>query len=716
MAIKPARKSSASTASVDPITTLLSVARNLWWTWNPDAIALFDDANHDAFIKSDRNAIVALKKITPARRKQLAKDADFVKRTKAVATDLRRYLRAKTWYTQQHGRAKGNIAYFCMEYGMHESLPLYAGGLGVLAGDHLKSASDLGLPLVAVGIYWKRGYTRQHINRAGQQTDEFRTLSPDNTPFELLTQKSGKPLRLQVKTDRGVITAGAWRCDVGRIPLYLLDTDIPENAPRDRKLTHVLYSGDRDTRIRQEILLGVGGWQLLEALKIKVACCHLNEGHAAFCSLERIAEQMKSAGQTFMQATKTVADTTVFTTHTPVPAGNETFTTKLVDAYFKSMPKRLNMTAGELHDLARVKPGDEAEQFGMTPLALRTSKFANGVARLHGQTARKMWKPMFPKKKLASVPIGHVTNGIHLRTWMHPRMADLYASIFGDDWEDKQDVASTYKPIHRLEDAALWRLHQELKLDLVEFCRTHLGNQLRRSGAPGMKAADAAKILDPNALTIGFARRFATYKRAALIFSDPKRLAKILNNRAMPVQLIFAGKAHPADGEGKAVLKSVVEFSRMPRFRNRVVFLEDYEMNVARHMVAGVDVWLNNPQRPKEASGTSGMKPALHGGLNFSILDGWWPEGFNKKNGWAIGKAVDNNGTKQADTRDVTALYNTLEKEIVPLYYDRNTEGLPTKWIARMKNAIATITPQFNANRQVKEYLKHYYLPAMRKS
>lgn len=716
MARTTSRQTSIAKASIDPVTTLQSVARNLWWTWNPKAVELFDQANHDDFVASDRNPITALNRISARRRRELSADAEFVKRTVAVAAELRRYLRAKTWFQEKYKRTRGKIAYFCMEYALHESAPLYAGGLGVLAGDHLKSASDLGLPLVAIGIYWKKGYTRQHIDAAGQQADEFRSLTPKDTPFELVTQKSGNPLRLRIPAGGGVINAGVWRCDVGRVPLYLLDTDIADNTQRDRRLTHVLYSGDRDTRIRQEILLGVGGWKLLEALKINIHCCHLNEGHAAFCSLERIAQRRKSKGESFKQALKRVADTTVFTTHTPVPAGNEQFDVDLVDQYLKSLPRRMGITKDEMLDLARVRPGDATEAFGMTPLALRTSRFANGVAALHGKTARRMWKPMYPKKKLSAVPIGHVTNGVHLDTWLHPRMSDLYAKVFGENWRERQDRAATYKPISKLADDELWRLHQQLKLELIHFCRARLKDQMRRSRVAGMTLADADRILDPKALTIGFARRFAPYKRAALIFSDLKRLAKILNNRSMPVQIIFAGKAHPADTDGKALVQKVVEYSRMPRFRKRIVFLEDYEMNVARHMVAGVDVWLNNPQRPKEASGTSGMKPALHGGLNFSILDGWWPEGYNRRNGWAIGKAVNHDGTKRADKRDVAALYRTLEKEIAPLYYHRSANGLPVQWINRMKNAIATIAPQFNANRQVKEYLTKYYMPAMRRA
>ena len=711
------RRRAAAPPPTDPVALLNDVARNLWWSWNPQARELFEYASAPAFNAADQNPIVALRKLSAARKGALAADADFVRRVQDVHADLRRYLRAKAWYASRHSRkVKGVTAYFCMEYAVHESLPLYAGGLGVLAGDHLKSASDLGLPFVAVGIYWRKGYTRQHIDRAGRQTDAFRTLPPANTPLTEVTTTAGRPLRLKIPLGADTVTARAWRLDVGRVHLYLLDTDLPENRPKDRRLTHVLYSGDRDTRIRQEILLGIGGWRLLSALKINVAACHLNEGHAAFLSLERIAERMKITGESFRQARRYVTNTSVFTTHTPVPAGNEEFDPALVDRYFKGYLRRLKITGEQFHDLARVEPGNAAENFGMTPLALRTARYANGVAALHGRIARRMWRGLYPGRKLAEVPIGHVTNGIHLQTWLHPRMAELYDEILGSDWENHQDRAALWAACRHIPDEALWNLHRQFKVELIAFCRERLQAQLRRGRVPGMTLAAVDKMLNPQALTIGFARRFAPYKRATLVFTDPQRLTRILNHRTRPVQIVFAGKAHPADTDGKAIIAELIKFARQPRFRSRIVFLEDYEMEVARRMVAGVDVWLNNPRRPQEASGTSGMKPALHGGLNLSILDGWWPEGYNRKNGWAIGKGTDHDGSQAADRREARELYRLLEKEIVPLYFERSAEGLPTEWIARMKNAIATVPPVFNTHRQVKEYLTNYYLPAMRKA
>ncbi|MCL2329708.1 MAG: alpha-glucan family phosphorylase, partial [Phycisphaerae bacterium] len=536
------------------------------------------------------------------------------------------------------------------------------------------------------------GYNRQSIDKQGRQQDRFPLSPAADAPVEEVLDSRGQPIRIEFPLGDRTVKAGAYRLEVGRIPLYLLNTDLPENSSRDRKLVDVLYSGDRDMRIRQEILLGIGGWRLLRALKIKPAVYHLNEGHAAFLTLERLVERINQ-GKSFKQAMRSVANTSVFTTHTPVPAGNEEFDPALVDQYLSDYAELLGLSHTEFHDLARIKAGNSREPFGMTPLALRTSRYCNGVAKLHGEVARDMWKALYPGKPGKRVPIGHVTNGIHLKTWAHPEWSILLDEILGDDWESRQDSPATWKKIQQLPDDILWDFHNSLKAELIELC---------------------GDSFDPDALTIGFARRFATYKRAQLIFTQPARLAKIVNNPKRPVQIIFAGKAHPADTQGKAIIEQVVRYSREAQFRGKIYFVEDYEMGIGRQLTAGVDVWLNNPQRPREASGTSGMKPALHGGLNLSILDGWWPEAYNGKNGWAIGKGENYDGSAAADRRDAALLYEMLEKQVVPLYYDRDADGLPRGWIARMKNAIATIPPQFNMHRQVKEYLAKYYLPAMK--
>ncbi|MBI4581876.1 MAG: alpha-glucan family phosphorylase [Planctomycetes bacterium] len=689
-------------------TRLDAIARNLWWSWNPDAAALFRYADPKLFHASTGNPIVVLRGLRAGRREQLEADLAFTTAVARVRGRLRDYLNEETWYDRTCRRARpGRIAYFCMEYALHESLPWYAGGLGVLAGDHLKSASDLGLPLVAIGIFWHKGYTRQRIDEDGNQHDRFPHLPVSDTPLRELRNRNRRPVTVQIQMGDDRVLAGAYRLEVGRIPLFLLDTDRPENLPRHRALVDVLYSGDRDMRIRQEMLLGIGGWQLLQTLRIPVAVYHLNEGHAAFASLERIREERNRGRTPFADALQAVRRTTVFTTHTPVPAGNEEFDPHLVSRYLWRYGRLIRIAHEDLEDLGRVKPGNKREPFGMTPLALRTAKYCNGVAALHGEVARRMWQRVYPREPVEKVPIGHVTNGIHLRTWLHPRMGTLLNEFLGEGWEDRQDDPARWAGIAEVPDGVLWKLHVALKHELVEACWRHPPHTARDPATP-------AAALDPDALTIGFARRFAPYKRAALIFTDPRRLARILNDRRRPVQIIFAGKAHPADADGKAIIRRIVRFSREPRFRGRVVFLEDYDMGIARHLVAGVDVWLNNPQRPREASGTSGMKPALHGGLNLSILDGWWPEACNGKNGWAIGRGKDHNDTPATDRRDADDLYRILERQVVPLYYDRDEDGLPHRWIARMKNAIATIPAFFNTHRQVKEYLTHYYVPAMR--
>jgi starch phosphorylase len=688
------------------------LAYNLIWSWDTDAQDLFRRMDPDLWRSTDHNPVLILGSIQQDRLDALSRDAGFLAHYDRVRSRLAEYIADRTrWYQRSHPQHTDPvIAYFSAEYGLSECLTIYSGGMGVLSGDHLKSASDLGMPLVGVGLLYQQGYLRQRLNNDGWQQELLRDNDFYNLPITLERRPDGQPVTIQVEYPGRLVTAQVWRVQVGRIRLFLLDTNVPANDRIDQDITDQLYGGDRDMRIRQEILLGIGGWRLLHALGIPVAAYHLNEGHAAFLSLERIAEHIKG-GATFRKAVGHVSDTSVFTTHTPVPAGNEEFDPALVDAYLGHYLTRMGVTREIFHDLARVIPGNTGEPFGMTPLALRTSRHCNGVAALHGAVAREMWQPLYPGRKLEAVPIGHVTNGIHLRTWLHPQMGALLDDFLGEGWEERQDDRALWKKIDRIPDAALWELHMALKRELVEACRSMVPAATGR--ASGRAAAKAVR-LDAEALTIGFARRFATYKRAHLVFSDPDRLARLLCSSRRPVQIIFAGKAHPADTGGKEIIRKIVRFSRSPKFRGRVVFLEDYEMAVARSLVAGVDVWLNNPQRPREASGTSGMKPAVHGGLNLSILDGWWPEGFNGRNGWAIGKGEDWNGPR-ADQRDAAQLYRALEREVIPLYYDRGDDGLPHRWIACMKNAIATIPVFFNTHRQVKEYLARYYVPAMKK-
>jgi glycogen phosphorylase len=697
--------------------TLLELARNLRWAWDSECQALFETVDPAAWHRTEHNPVRLLHGLSPTRQDVLIADHRFMAAMRRCGWALRQYLGDKTWWQRKYGtRLQGQIAYFSMEYGLCESLPIYAGGLGVLAGDHLKSASDLGLPLVGVGVFWKQGYTRQWLDKGGRQVDRFCTLRPEDTPLHEITEAAGQPLRLALQVGTARVVVRGWQLDVGRIPLVLLDTDLPENSPKTRRMTQRLYSGDRDTRIRQEILLGIGGWRFLRAMGLPVAVCHLNEGHAAFVALERVAEQMETAGASFLKAQRGVAATNVFTTHTPVPAGNETFAVDLLRRYVGHYAARMKLAPAAFLDLGRVEAGNDGEAFGMTPLACRMSDRRNGVSALHGAVARQMWHDLWPAQKLAAVPIGSVTNGIHLRTWLHPRMATLLDRYLPSAWEVRQDEPRIWRAAEGIPDAELWELHQELKVELIEFVRDKLRQRLRRNRATARELARVDDVLSPDALTIGFARRFAGYKRAALAFTEMTRFARILNDAKRPVQIIFAGKAHPADGDGKALVHKVAKLADSPRFRRRVVFLEDYEMDIARHLVAGVDVWLNNPRKPQEASGTSGMKPTLHGGLNLSILDGWWPEGFDGKNGWAIGKGQDHDGSRAHDKRDAAELYHILERQVVPLYYARSKGGLPTQWLARMKHSLATIPPVFNSHRQVKEYLSKYYLPALRKA
>lgn len=698
-----------------PLAPLYELAYNLWWSWDAAARSLFESIDPRLWAATGHNPVALLRWLPKARQRQLAADGLFLTQLRRTHRRMRAYLRSRSWFRQQHGRkARGCVAYFSMEYGLHESLPVFAGGLGVLAGDHFKSASDLGLPLVGVGIFWRQGYTRQLIEADGRQTDDFDHLAPDNLPLSEVTGPAGSPLRIKIPVAADTLVARAWGLHVGRTLIYLLDTNLPENAPKHRRLTDRLYSGDRDMRIRQEIVLGIGGWRLLRALALPVVACHLNEGHAAFCSLERVADIIRDTGCDFADAARRVAATTIFTAHTPIPAGNETFDPRLVARYLDQDCRRLRITHDELLALGRVDPKDTHEGFGMTPLALRLANRANGVSELHGQVSRKMWRGLWPRRRPDRVPISSITNGIHLRTWLHPKMADLLDEFLPAGWEEHQDRSAVWAAVRKIPDARLWKLHLELKAELLDFVRDKLGAQFQRYGASDRKMAATGANLDYDVLTIGFARRFAAYKRATLIFRDLRRLGRVVNHSRRPVQIIFAGKAHPADEDGKALVAEVVKQARSSHFKGRIVFLEDYDMDIARHLVAGVDVWLNNPCKPQEASGTSGMKPALHGGLNLSILDGWWPEACDDGvNGWAIGRGKDHDGSPAVDQRDARALYRRLERDVIPLYYDRGPGNRPTGWIRCMKNALATIPPAFNSHRMVKDYLRRCYLPIL---
>ncbi|MBV8228413.1 MAG: alpha-glucan family phosphorylase, partial [Planctomycetaceae bacterium] len=604
------------------------------------------------------------------------------------------------------------VAYFSAEFGLHESLPIYSGGLGVLAGDHLKSASDLGVPLIGIGLLYDQGYFRQSLDANGWQQENYLNANPDLLPIEKVLGPDEKPLRVTVDTNIGTLHARVWRVEVGRTTLLLLDSNVPENSDWDRSLTARLYGGDARVRIRQELLLGVGGVRALHALGIHPSVLHLNEGHSAFAVLEMIRTQMEADGIPFGEAVRDVAIMTVFTTHTPVAAGHDRFPASLVEEHLGKLREALHLSYDDFMGLGRINPHDTNELFCMTVLALKLSRHANGVAALHGQVSRRMWHPLYPNRPEEEVPIGHITNGVHLLTWVAPQMHLLFDRHLGVDWPKRMRFPETWQGIERMEDAELWETQQVLKARLIDFVRNRLAAQAQRRGEGEAAVQKARQALDLNALTIGFARRFATYKRAWLVIQDAERLAEMVLSADRPIQIVFAGKAHPEDRMGKEVIQNIVRLTRQERYEQRIVFVEDYDMNVARQLVQGVDVWLNNPRRPQEASGTSGEKAMLNGALNFSVLDGWWAEAYDGTNGFAIGSGQSHAITSVQDERDHKALLETLTSQVIPLFYTRDASGLPRGWIARQKSALRTLAWRFNADRMVMDYAMNSYLPA----
>jgi starch phosphorylase len=696
----------ASTAG-DLLHRIRKLAGNLWWSWNHDAVALFAGVDPQLFAATNQNPIRMLNLLTPQRINSIRDNPDFTARLVAVEKQLARYLSAPTWYDRFAGRRrkKLKVAYFCAEFAVHESLPQYSGGLGVLAGDHVKSASDLGIPFVGVGLLYRCGYYMQEFAPDGST----RVIYPELDFSELPIADTGAVVEVPIGKRR--VAARVWQQTVGRVKLFLLDTDIPQNKPKDRLLTHHLYGGDREYRIMQEILLGVGGLMALDAVGQTPTVVHMNEGHAAFAALERVA-RLTRRGIARGLAIRRVSDSSVFTTHTPVPAGNDRFDPKLALKFIGHYAEDLALSSHELLALGREDWADKKEEFCMTVLALRLSRHCNGVSALHGQVSRQMWKKVYGVEKSELVPIRHVTNGIHVQTWLAPEMGAIYDKFLKPDWLKPTDHSDFFRRANQIPDEELWAVHASLKRKLVRFARQRLVQQaLRQSGSP-QAIREAEDALREDALTIGFARRFATYKRAPLIFKDVRRLEKIIGDPKRPVQILFAGKAHPKDQDGRNFAQEIHRFAQRAGFKGRVVLIEDYDMNVARYLVGGCDVWLNNPLRPQEASGTSGMKPPLHGGLNCSILDGWWPECFDGKNGWAIGDGSQLDDLGKQDRLDAQRIYELLEKKIVPLYYQRDSAGLPRKWIAMMKHSLATVGATFNTQRMVGEYLRRFYLPA----
>jgi starch phosphorylase len=628
---------------------------------------------------------------------------------------LKEYMSSKqTWGAVNAGVLGSKpVAYFSAEFGIHESVPIYSGGLGVLSGDHIKSASGLGVPLVAVGLFYDQGYFKQHLDTEGLQQEEYLDTKVEALPMEPALNKQGEPITVSIDTRNGRLLAKVWLMHVGRVQLYLLDCDVKGNSPQDRELTSRLYGGDQRTRVRQELVLGVGGVKALRELGIMPGVYHLNEGHSAFGPLEVIRERMHDGGLSFDDALREVAQHTVFTTHTPVPAGHDRFDGGMIEEHLGPLRDKLGISYDQLMGLGRVEPQNEHESFCMTVLGLKLSRRANAVSSLHGHISRRMWAHLWPWRVEEEIPIGHITNGVHIPSWLAYQMQQLYDRNFGADWQQQRmGDPAVWRRIYNVDPGELWETHNALKSLLLEFVRRRCSRQCRRRGESEDAVEAARHVLDPGALTIGFARRFATYKRADLFLREQDRMAALVNNSDQPVQFIIAGKAHPADQPGKDLIRRIANLRHNPRFAGRIVFIEDYDINVGRHLIQGVDVWLNNPRRPLEASGTSGQKVVLNGGLNCSVLDGWWAEAYNGANGFAIGKGTQHVSDEVTDQRDADALYHVLENEVIPLFYDRDVDGLPHGWIERMMNSIYSLACRFSAHRMVMDYVQHTYLQA----
>jgi starch phosphorylase len=697
----------------DELAALQRIAYNFWWCWEPDAINLFRRLDPELWQSTRHNPVEMLGILQQTTLETLKSDEGFMAHLAMVDEKLNDYLQEKTWFQKNcNGGSQLMVAYFSMEYGLHESLPIYSGGLGILAGDHLKSASDLGLPLVGVGILYRQGYFRQYLNNEGWQQEYYPENDFYNLPLILERNEQGEPLSIELDFGPRRFKVHIWRVQVGRVSLYLLDTNVEENSPEDRLITAQLYFGDKEMRMIQEILLGIGGIRALRALGILPNVCHMNEGHAAFLALERIRLLMEKRTISFNEARELVCAGNIFTTHTPVEAGIDHFPAELLERYFGRYYRSLGLSRDEFLGLGRQNPGDHYESFCMAVLALKLAGHANGVSQLHGAVSRRMWQHVWPELPEEQVPLTSITNGVHTRTWMSYPMASLLVRYLGPRWLDDPTDHTIWRRIAKIPDAELWRTRQSCREKLVDFARHRLKEQLIKVGATTKEIAIAEEVLDPEVLTIGFARRFATYKRGTLLLRDIDRLSRILNNPEMPVQIIFAGKAHPQDQEGKELIRQIVQVSHMERFRHRIVFIEDYDMEVARHLVQGVDVWLNTPLRPMEASGTSGMKVAFNGGLNLSVLDGWWCEGYQGNNGWAIGKGEVYEDVEYQNQVESRATYDLLEKEVVPHFYDRGSDNIPRSWIATMKASMQSLCPIFSTDRMVQEYTEHSYLPS----
>lgn len=692
------------------------IARNMFWSWNPEFVELFKRVDSNLWSTCLHNPVKMLGNISQAKLSELAENKGFLAQLQNAAEKLKSYLDRPTWYEKVCSKStKPIIAYFSAEFGIHECLPIYAGGLGILAGDHLKSASDLGVPLVGVGLLYQKAYFRQDLNVDGWQNEKYIESDFYSMPIELVRNKSGRPLTISVEYPGRCVVAQVWSVSVGRVKLYLLDTNVRANPPTDRMITSSLYGGDRELRIRQEIMLGIGGLKALSAMDITPTVCHMNEGHAAFMALERIRELQSAKNMTFDEAAEAARAGNVFTMHTSVKAGLDEFNVVLMDKYFGGYFPKLGINRKRFLSLGRILPDDDNETFKMTILALRLSGYTNGVSELHGRISRGIWGSIWPGVPLDEVPIISITNGIHIKNWLSDEMNSLYETYLGPNWADATENKQLWDNVEQIPDESFWQIHQRCKERLIVFARNRLKAMMKRRGTYHTELNHAEEVLDPEVLTIGFARRFAGYKRGNLLLKDPQRLLKLLTDPKRPIQIIFAGKAHPNDSEGKDIIRQIVHFANEHNVRRHLIFLENYDIDMARVLVCGVDVWLSNPRRPMEASSTSGMKAAVNGALNMSTLDGWWCEGYTPEGGWAIGAGQSYDDEGYRDTFESMAIYNILENEVIPLFYTRSADNLPRAWIRRVKNSIKWIAPRFNTHRMVAEYMRRFYNPALAK-
>lgn len=695
------------------LSKLKDIAYNLWWSWNSDAIDLYREIDLALWEKLGKNPVRFLKEVSQKKLEAKVNDPDYMSRYKGVVEKYEAYMNeTDTWFSRNFPDKKNHmVAYFSAEYGLNEVLPIYSGGLGVLSGDHCKSASDLGIPFTAIGLFYKQGYFSQHINADGWQETIFTDLNTSNLPIRPALDQNGSQITIEVELPGRIVFAKIWYVQIGRVKLYLMDTDHEHNNENDRGLTARLYGGDQETRIQQEIFLGIGGSKVLDTLGIKPTVYHMNEGHSAFLGLELIRKLVQNQNLRFDEAKEVVSSSVVFTTHTPVPAGNDVFPLEMIDRYFNHYWPSLGISRHEFLDLG-LKIGDH-QNFNMTVLALNLSGQRNGVSELHGAVSRNIFKNVWPKIPEDEIPIGHITNGIHTLTWLSPTIKYLYDKYLDRDWQEKLYEKNVWDKVDDIPAEDLWKSHCVLKTKMIGFVREKLKEQRIANNESIERIKEVDTLLDSNALTIGFARRFATYKRANLIFRDVARIQKILNDPERPVQIIFAGKAHPADAPAHEIIKHINDIAKQEGFHGKVVLVENYNMTLARNLVQGVDIWLNNPRRPLEASGTSGQKVCINGIINFSVLDGWWCEGYNGKNGWAIGDETIYDNEYHQDNADSESIYDILEKQIIPTFFDRNEKGVPEKWVEIMKESIKSNTSLFSTHRMVQDYTNKYYIPLM---